>query len=97
MNNDPESDPQAFTGERRLHYGRGDYTYEVGARLGAAGAIIVHTDASAGYGWQVVQSSWTGKPGPAGAKVADAPLAPSGRPGDEFEAARRKALAELGR
>ena len=32
-----------------------------------------------------------------GAKVADAPLAPSWRPGDEFEAARRKALAELGR
>ena len=32
-----------------------------------------------------------------GAKVADAPLAPSWRPGDEFEAARKKALAELGR
>jgi Zn-dependent M28 family amino/carboxypeptidase len=32
-----------------------------------------------------------------GAKVADAPLAPSWRPGDEFEAARQKALAELGR
>jgi hypothetical protein len=87
MNNHPESDPQAFAEERRLHYDRGDYKYEVAARLGAAGAIIVHTDASAGYGWQVVQSSWTGKPGPAGAW----------RPGDEFEAARRKALAELGR
>ena len=32
-----------------------------------------------------------------GAKVADAPLAPAWRPGDEFEAARRKALADLGR
>jgi len=32
-----------------------------------------------------------------GAKVADAPLAPAWRPGDEFEAARKKALAELGR
>ena len=32
-----------------------------------------------------------------GAKVADAPLAPAWRPGDEFEAARQKALAELGR
>ena len=30
-------------------------------------------------------------------KVANAPLAPSWRPGDEFEAARKKALAELGR
>jgi hypothetical protein len=29
--------------------------------------------------------------------VADSPLAPAWRPGDEFEAARRKALAELGR
>ena len=32
-----------------------------------------------------------------GLKVANAPLAPSWRPGDEFESARRKALAELGR
>jgi Zn-dependent M28 family amino/carboxypeptidase len=32
-----------------------------------------------------------------GAKVADAPRAPEWRPGDEFEAARKKALAELGR
>ena len=61
MNNDPESDPQAFAGKRRLYYGRWDYKYEMAARLGAAGAIIVHTDASAGYGWKVVQSSWTGE------------------------------------
>jgi Zn-dependent M28 family amino/carboxypeptidase len=32
-----------------------------------------------------------------GAKVAEAPLAPTWRPGDEFEATRKKALAELGR
>jgi Zn-dependent M28 family amino/carboxypeptidase len=32
-----------------------------------------------------------------GAKVADAPLAPAWRPGDEFEAARKAALAALGR
>ena len=32
-----------------------------------------------------------------GLKVANAPLAPSWRPGDEFEAARKKALAEVGR
>ncbi len=61
MNNDPESDPQAFAGKRRLYYGRWDYKFEMAARLGAAGAIIVHTDASAGYGWKVVQSSWTGE------------------------------------
>jgi Zn-dependent M28 family amino/carboxypeptidase len=32
-----------------------------------------------------------------GVKVADAPRAPSWRPGDEFEAARREALAAVGR
>ena len=32
-----------------------------------------------------------------GVKVANAPRAPVWRPGDEFEAARRKALAEVGR
>jgi len=61
MNNDPENDPRTFAGKRRLYYGRWDYKYEMAARVGAAGAIIVHTDASAGYGWNVVQSSWTGE------------------------------------
>ena len=32
-----------------------------------------------------------------GVKVANAPRAPEWRPGDEFEAARRRALAEVGR
>ncbi len=32
----------------------------MGAALGAAGVIIIHTDASAGYPWQVVQTSWSG-------------------------------------
>ena len=57
----PGGDPRAFAGKRRLYYGRWDYKFEMAARLGAAGAIIVHTDASAGYGWKVVQSSWTGE------------------------------------
>jgi Zn-dependent M28 family amino/carboxypeptidase len=29
--------------------------------MGAAGAIIIHTTPSAGYGWQVVQTSWSGE------------------------------------
>jgi Zn-dependent M28 family amino/carboxypeptidase len=61
MNNDPESDPSLFAGKRRLHYGRWDYKYETAARHGAAGAIIIHTDPSAGYGWAVVQNSFTGE------------------------------------
>jgi hypothetical protein len=61
MNNDPEDDPALFAGKTRLYYGRWDYKYDRAARLGAAGAIIIHTTPSAGYKWQVVQTSWTGE------------------------------------
>jgi len=61
LNNDPEWDPELFEGERRLYYGRWDYKYESAARQGAVGAIIIHTTPSAGYPWQVVQTSWTGE------------------------------------
>ena len=61
MNNDPDWDPQLFAGNRRLYYGRWDYKYESAARQGAVGAIIIHTTPSAGYPWQVVQSSWGGE------------------------------------
>src|SRR5215472_12533619 len=61
MNNDPDWDPNVFAGKRRLYYGRWDYKYESAAQQGAAGAIIIHTTPSAGYPWQVVQSSWGGE------------------------------------
>jgi Zn-dependent M28 family amino/carboxypeptidase len=61
LNNDPEDDPKLFAGRTRLWYGRWDYKYEQAAKVGAAGAIIIHTTPSAGYPWQVVQSSWTGE------------------------------------
>jgi hypothetical protein len=61
MNNDPDWDPALFAGKRRLYYGRWSYKYENAARAGAAGAIIIHTTPSAGYGWKVVQNSWTGE------------------------------------
>ena len=61
LNNDPDWDPKLFAGKRRLYYGRWIYKYESAARQGAAGAIIIHTTASAGYPWQVVQSSWGGE------------------------------------
>ncbi len=60
MNNDPDWDPELFAGETRLWYGRWDYKYLSAARQGAAGAIIIHTAPSAGYPFQVVQTSWTG-------------------------------------
>jgi Zn-dependent M28 family amino/carboxypeptidase len=61
LNNDPDWDPRLFAGERRLYYGRWDYKYESAARQGAAGAILIHTTPSAGYPFQVVQTSWTGE------------------------------------
>jgi Zn-dependent M28 family amino/carboxypeptidase len=61
MNNDPEADPQLFAGKRRLYYGRWDYKYEMAAKQGAVGAVVIHTTPSAGYGWQVVRTSWTGE------------------------------------
>jgi Zn-dependent M28 family amino/carboxypeptidase len=61
MNNDPDWDPKLFEGNRRLYYGRWTYKYESAARQGAAGAIIIHTTPSAGYPFQVVQTSWSGE------------------------------------
>ncbi len=61
MNNDPSDDPELFAGNRRLYYGRWSYKYEEAARQGAAGAIIIHTTPSAGYPYQVVQTSWAGE------------------------------------
>ncbi len=61
LNNDPDWDPALFAGTTRLWYGRWDYKYESAARQGAAGAIIIHTTPSAGYPFQVVQTSWSGE------------------------------------
>ncbi len=60
MNNDPEWDPDLFGGETRLWYGRWDYKYAKAAEKGAVGAIIIHTTPSAGYPFQVLQTSGTG-------------------------------------
>ena len=60
LNNDPDWDPDLFEGDRRLYYGRWTYKYESAAAQGAAGAIVIHTTPSAGYGFNVVQTSWTG-------------------------------------
>jgi Zn-dependent M28 family amino/carboxypeptidase len=61
LNNDPEWDPALFAGTTRLYYGRWTYKYESAARQGAAGAIVIHTQPSAGYPFQVVQTSWSGE------------------------------------
>ena len=61
LNNDPDWDSDLFSGTTRQYYGRWTYKYEIAREMGAVGAIIVHTTPSAGYPWQVVQSSWTGE------------------------------------
>ncbi|MFN2420838.1 MAG: M28 family peptidase [Gemmatimonadota bacterium] len=58
LNNDPTGD--RFAGNTRLYYGRWTYKYEIAAEKGAAAAFIIHTTPSAGYAWQVVQSSFGG-------------------------------------
>ena len=49
-----------FNGKAMTYYGRWTYKYEEAARQGAAGAIIIHDTAPAAYGWNVVESSWSG-------------------------------------
>jgi Zn-dependent M28 family amino/carboxypeptidase len=61
--NDPgyaTQDPELFDGNTMTYYGRWTYKYEEAARQGAAGAIIVHETKPASYGWNVIESSWTG-------------------------------------
>jgi Zn-dependent M28 family amino/carboxypeptidase len=64
MVNDPPatpSEPNLFGGKALTYYGRWTYKYEEAARRGAAGVILIHTNDSAGYGWNVVRSSWGGE------------------------------------
>jgi Zn-dependent M28 family amino/carboxypeptidase len=58
VNDPPSDDPKVFGGKALTYYGRWTYKYESAARAGAAGAILLHTDVSAGYGWDVVRNSW---------------------------------------
>jgi len=57
--NEPTStDPKFFEGRALTYYGRWSYKYEEALRRGAVAAIIIHTTPTAGYGWDVVRSSW---------------------------------------
>ena len=58
--NDPPATPaeqNLFGGRALTYYGRWTYKFEEAARRGAAGAILIHTDESAGYPWSVVRTS----------------------------------------
>ncbi|MEL7448756.1 MAG: M28 family metallopeptidase [Pseudomonadota bacterium] len=61
--NDPgfaTGDPALFRGNAMTYYGRWTYKYEEAARQGAAGVIVVHETAAAGYPWEVVSGGWSG-------------------------------------
>jgi Zn-dependent M28 family amino/carboxypeptidase len=58
--NDPPAtaaEPDLFGGRRLTYYGRWTYKYEEAARRGAVGALLLHTNESAGYPWSVVRTS----------------------------------------
>ena len=57
-NEPPSTDEQFFGGRALTYYGRWSYKYEQAARMGAIGAVLIHTTATAGYPWEVVRSSW---------------------------------------
>jgi Zn-dependent M28 family amino/carboxypeptidase len=57
-NEPPSTDPKFFGGPALTYYGRWTYKFEEALRKGAAGAIIIHTTPTAGYGWEVVRNSW---------------------------------------
>ena len=57
-NEPPSQDPGFFDGPALTYYGRWTYKYEEGLRRGARAVILIHTTPTAGYGWDVVRSSW---------------------------------------
>jgi Zn-dependent M28 family amino/carboxypeptidase len=73
------------------YYGRWTYKFEEAARRGAAGVLLIHTDASASYGWSVVQNSWTAER----FQLADADLG-TGMQGWMTDAAARALFSAAG-
>lgn len=62
MVNDPgfaTQDPTLFRGNAMTYYGRWTYKFEEAERQGATACLIVHQDDAAGYGWTVVDQSWS--------------------------------------
>ena len=65
--NDPDwqtpaagKDAGPFEGRAMTYYGRYTYKFEEAARHGAAAAFVIHDTEPAGYGWNVITTSWTG-------------------------------------
>ncbi len=60
--NDPgQEKTKIFEGNTLTYFGRWRYKIEEAVRRGALGILLIHTDKSAGYDWNVVQNSWGGE------------------------------------
>lgn len=62
MVNDPQAtaeEPDRFAGKSLTYYGRWTYKFEEARRQGAAGILLIHTNASASYGWNVPKTSFS--------------------------------------
>ncbi|WLT31685.1 M28 family peptidase [Geothrix sp. PMB-07] len=51
-------EPGLFDGPNLSAYGRWTTKFEMAAKHGAAGVLLIHTTPSATYGWSVVRPSW---------------------------------------
>jgi Zn-dependent M28 family amino/carboxypeptidase len=56
---DPPVGDDRFGGEALTYFGRWSYKFERALEAGALGCLIVHEDAPASYGWNVVENSWS--------------------------------------
>jgi Zn-dependent M28 family amino/carboxypeptidase len=54
-------EPNRFGGASMSYFGRWTYKFEEAARRGAAGVLLIHTDASARYGWSVPRTGFVGE------------------------------------
>jgi Zn-dependent M28 family amino/carboxypeptidase len=112
MVNDPPAtgaEPNLFGGKALTYYGRWTYKYEEALRQGAAGAILIHTEASATYPFGVVLSTTIGEqvfvPPAAGARALqlkswlteEASTALAALGGQDLAVLRKRALTRGGR
>lgn len=57
---DPPVKDGRFAGDAMTYYGRWTYKFSRAQELGALGCLVVHETEPASYGWEVVESSWSG-------------------------------------
>ncbi len=61
--NDPghaAKEPSVFKGGAMTDYGRWSYKVQEAARQGAAAVLLIHDASAVGYGWNVVETTWSG-------------------------------------